>query len=422
MMRKHLSIALLMLMVVSALAPGLHLPSAHAQDDTDIDTLFRVTLDAGQLPAAPVYMRLLRINMQPGAKSPLHTHPGPEFWRVETGTITVQVGGPATVERSGSEGGPETPATNEDFDVTRGDRVTFPGGTPLTFTNNTAEEVRILAAVILPAADTAPPGVTYVEGQPAVEAFAGIRSDILGDGKLGRLPDAPHRITIDRLTLPVGGDLPAEENPILISVVQPGFNFELNSGRAQITRTAEPGPQPDASAGSRFELDRGDAVFFPFGMKEVRRSTRHEAVTLFRFIVANSDGSVVEANAADIGDIRATGPLVPKDETPEADSEDDATAVPDEEDATAEPDDDEIVSDLFADGQTVYVNSEDVRLRSAASTSSDIVVGLTFGQALTITGPAELGDDIIWWPVTSPDDGSLVGWVAQDFLSADPQI
>ena len=29
-------------------------------------------------------------------------------------------------------------------------------------------------------------------------------------------------------------------------------------------------------------------------------------------------------------------------------------------------------------------------------------------------------DDIIWWPVVSPDDSSYAGWVAEQFLSADP--
>jgi hypothetical protein len=71
-------------------------------------------------------------------------------------------------------------------------------------------------------------------------------------------------------------------------------------------------------------------------------------------------------------------------------------------------------------GQTVYVTDTDVRLRDAPTTNSNILTGLTLGQELVITGESVQADDITWWPVSSPDGASYVGWVAEQFLSSNP--
>src|SRR5680860_832998 len=69
--------------------------SASAQDPATISELFSYEL--AEFPTAPVSVRLLRITLQPGASSPMHTHPGPEFDLVESGTLTANIDGTAIV-------------------------------------------------------------------------------------------------------------------------------------------------------------------------------------------------------------------------------------------------------------------------------------------------------------------------------------
>jgi hypothetical protein len=48
------------------------------------------------------------------------------------------------------------------------------------------------------------------------------------------------------------------------------------------------------------------------------------------------------------------------------------------------------------------------------------VTGLSRGQALTVTGPAEQGNDITWWPVQDATDPTIAGYVAEQFLTTQP--
>ena len=98
-------------------------------------------------------MRLVRITLEPGATSPEHTHPGPEFGRIESGVVTVTVKGPAKFkQRSAKEAiRSTTPSRTRRRQLDRGDQIYYPAGTPMTFTNKGKEKASILALVILPA-------------------------------------------------------------------------------------------------------------------------------------------------------------------------------------------------------------------------------------------------------------------------------
>src|SRR5262245_34716263 len=92
---------------------GRHEPTFAAQDEQTATPLIDATLDAGQYPVAPAFVRLLRMTLEPGASSPLHTHPGPEIAVVERGTVTVQVGGPAELALAGETQSQGTPTAGE---------------------------------------------------------------------------------------------------------------------------------------------------------------------------------------------------------------------------------------------------------------------------------------------------------------------
>lgn len=374
-----------------------------AQDDElDTDLLFRITLEPGVLPAAPAFVRLVRISLEPGASSPAHTHPGPEFGRVEAGVLTVQVDGPALVKRldSNSEDAFESASEDAPFDLERGEQIAYLPGTTMSFRNDGDETVRILAAVILPAEEEAGPRIEYVDGEPDEATLEGLTSQVLGDGVARTLPENGASIVIERVRLAEEQDLPGERYPTLLSLEDGDFAFDLEKGTAQVSRTAKPGPQADLAEGDDTSLAKRDAVFFPNGFGTVNREGQEDGLIYVRMILAPSseDERLSEEGK---GTISFNEVETRAEETPAVDDE----APADDEDK--------------ADSATVYVNSNDVNLRAEPSTSAVIVATYQTGQAVTLTGDAVEAEGIRWFPVTNPDDGSS-GFIAAEFLSRQP--
>lgn len=67
------------------------------------------------------------------------------------------------------------------------------------------------------------------------------------------------------------------------------------------------------------------------------------------------------------------------------------------------------------EGTTVRIIEDEVNMRSAASTSGEVVEVLPSGTELTVTGPPEEADGIVWYPVRELESG-LAGYVAQQFI------
>jgi hypothetical protein len=169
----------------------------------------------------------------------------------------------------------------------------------------------------------------------------------------------------------------------------------------------EPGPQTGTERNTDVELRRGDAVFFPQGVRTTSRWEDAAELTLLRLLIepASSDERLPED---DRGQIR----FIPS----EPDDTDDA--APDEEgDADADSGDSDAA---FSEGDSVYVNSLDVNLRDAPGLASNQVTLLEFNQQLVITGSPTDADGIRWWPVALAGDESVAGFVAEEFIQSDP--
>lgn len=427
MKRLILSMSVVLALVAVLASSAFRAAPASAQEGPDIDQLIQVSLEDADLPAMSAIVRLLYINMEPSSSNPVHRHPGgPEIWRVEAGTVTVRLQGPGIMVRDGeSQGTPD----DSDFQLTRGDQLTILPGTAMQFSNEGEEPVRILAVVALPYGPRAPQTIDFMGSPtPIGEDYSGVRFTLLGDGDLANVPSGTKTITVERIRLQPGEPIPAESNPNLLTVARGSLEFTVAGGDVQEPfRTTSQGitiPAPLIEPGTAVKLARYDAVFFPHGIQEAQRGDDQADITLYRVIVAGEAPEATPATEANVAVLSVTGPIAevaPTPETtPEATTEapTDATAESTEE-ATTEPTATS-KSGKFADGQTVYVNDSDVRLRDAPTTDSKILTGLTIGQELEITGESVEADDITWWPVSSPDGESFVGWVAEQFLSATP--
>lgn len=396
--------------------------SRAAQESNGPSLRIDVTLDAGDYPVAPAFVRLLRITLQPGASSPLHTHPGPEIALIERGTVTVQVGGPAELTTAGETPAPGTPSAgalapvDSEFEMTAGDQLVYLPQTSMTFRNGGSDVASILTVVLLPAGHQHPPGVTYVNGQPDTAAFDGVTPQILGDGVASTMPASGIHIVVDELDLDTGAPIPATTSQQMLSLQQGTLDFTVVGGKVQVSRGATPGPQPDTAPGTETSLAASDAMFFPLGVKEAARAKDDGPLSFLRLTISPAKPeSEPTPSGEGMGEINITGseqPTATPAVTPGAGTPiSAATSAP-----TAQASPTATKTPGPKEGDTVTVNSDGVNLRSCASTGCDVVTQLFFGQTLTILGPSEDDGEYVWWPVSVDDDPSITGYIAQDFL------
>ncbi len=358
-------------------------PAAEAVQ-ANVTSLFSYNLDA--FPTSPVSVRLLRITLEPGASSPMHTHPGPEFDLVESGTLTVSSTGEADVVRGGGE-----PATGElaDEALGAGDLVIFPAGVGMNLVNTSQEPVVILSAVFHPVSEEIP-STQYTDGDPTADAFEGVSFVVLGDGIVQSFPEGAATISLENIEAPAGAEVPASLGSSLYSLVEGEFAFSVQGGEVQVSRTDSPGLRPNAAPQQEFTLATGDAAFFPNGLVAAPRTDQDTDLSLLRLTA--EPATALTAAPAEVAVI--TG----------------------EETATAEQPEATTFTEIGI-GAPVVTNTDSVNLRAEPSISADAVDQFAAGVELTVIGGPEDADDFTWWQVEVPgSEGPVQGWLAADFI------
>ena len=354
-----------------------------------------------ELPPPPAFVRLVRIRLDPGASVPLHTHPGPEFGRIESGVLTVRVEAEAVIAQASAGGTPQpprVPPVGQEFQLGPGDQIVYPAEVPLAFSNQGQQPTTLLALVILPAGSNHPPGAQWVGGTPGPEAMTGVTSQILGDAVATGWPSGQLLLVLDRLVLAPGDTIPSRNGPVMLSVELGHFQFALLEGEFQVSSGGS-GPQAIATPGVAYGLDPGEAVFFPNGMSEVPRPDQESVLVLLRFSVVGVDGEGAETTPA-AGNPPAEPTAVAVAPSPESGA------------PTPPP-----ASEGFAPNAAVVVTESGVRLRDTPSTAGEVVADLQPGRQLIVTGAAVEAEGIVWYPVQAADDPAVVGYISAEFLA-----
>ena len=359
-----------------------------------------------ELPGVPAFLRLLRITLEPGAVSVNHTHPGPEFGRLEVGELTVHVEGGATLRRAGDDGqaGPPEPAPEgEDFQMQPGDQITYPTGTAMEFRNQGDDPAVILAAVLLPAGNQRPPSIDYPDGTPAADAFEGVSFFILGDAVATDLPPDTAVVAIERLTIGDGAPLPGYAGAALISLESGTLDVTVEAGEVQVYRGETAALRPEVAEGENLSLVPGDALYFPRGLAAADRVEGSGQLVVVRLGTGPEGTDPAATPAGEAAAVLAVNTPVGGFPTP--------TPTP----VVATPEADDVISE----GDTVVVTTDSVNLRAGPSTASDIQAVLTIGEQLLVTGPSEEADGFVWYPVEvvgSADLLGITGFIAADFI------
>jgi quercetin dioxygenase-like cupin family protein len=238
-----------------------------AAQQAQVTTLMGETFE--EFPPAPMTVRMLRITLEPGASTPMHTHPGPEFDLIERGELTIRTEGDAPVTRAD---GTEEVSSGEDIVLGEGDWILFPAEVGMYYINEGDEPVELLSAVMLPVGTAYPQSITYTDGQPTSQDFVGVSFIVLGDGLIQDMPGAPVDVTVNSVVVPAGVDLPAFEGVTMHSAIDGNFSFIVEDGMVQVSRSELASLQPNAVTGEEFILEDGDAAFFPAGVEAASRA------------------------------------------------------------------------------------------------------------------------------------------------------
>jgi len=355
-------------------------PDASPVAETSAATVSEIyQVDVDEFPAVPVSVRLLRMTLAPGASSPMHTHPGHEIDLVESGTLTVNSGGDAVVIRDGEA----TTATLVEEPIGAGELVHFPPDVGMNLVNASDEDVVLLSAVFHPVNEDLTSTV-YTDGTPEANAFDGVSYVVLGDGIIQDFAEGPATIHLESIEAESGASLPGDSGAALYSLVEGDFAFAVSDGDVQVSRTASPSLRPNAAVGQEFTLDPGDAAFFPSGVVDNDRANQGGSVSILRLSAESAAGAA--------GDPAAITML---------------------ESAVEEP----VAAGEFAIDAIATVNTDSVNMRAEPTTSAEVVDQLSVDTEVRIIGGPEDADDFTWWQVALVDDETVVGWIAQDFLS-----
>jgi quercetin dioxygenase-like cupin family protein len=323
------------------------------------------------------------MTLEPGASSPMHIHPGPEFDYILSGALTVNSQGEATVvDTNGNE---VTRELSADI-LTAGDLVVFPAGTGMNLINGGSETLVIYSAVFHPITEEGQ-STTYPGGNPSADAFAGLSYEVLGDGQIQAFPTGATTFTLDEILIPATGDLPGISGAALYSMVAGEFGFAVNSGSVQVSRTASPGLRPNAAPDQEFTLAPADAAFFPAGVDNATRADQPGELSILRLAAVPAEALSLEP---------AQISFLPPSAQPENDEG-------------------EILTEIGI-GATVLTTTGSLNLRAEPSTSANSTTQLDAGVELLVIGGPEDADDYTWWQVQGVVDTSLEGWLASEFL------
>lgn len=360
-------------------------PEASPVADTaeaTVTTLFSYELDS--FPAAPVSVRLLRMILEPGASSPMHIHPGPEFDYVVSGSLTVNSQGEATVV--GANGNEVTRTLGADV-LTAGDLVVFPAGVGMNLVNNGGETLVLLSSVFHPITEEGV-STTYPDGNPPADAFDGLSYEVLGDGQVQTFPTGTTEYVLDEIEAPATVALPGLDGASLYSLVSGDFGFTVDSGSVQVSRTASPGLRPNAAPEQEFMLATADAAFFPAGLDLTSRSDQTSELAILRLSAISSEPLSLEP---------AVITFLPPPAVPDLPVDGEFTEI--------------------AIGAVVRTTSGSLNLRAEPSTSADSIAQLSEGVELTVIGGPEEADDYTWWQVEGVfEESDVEGWLADEFL------
>jgi len=218
-----------------------------------------------QLPAAPAAALLGRFSLAAGGEVATQMLDGPLVLFSESGSVTVQVEGPAALSPASSIGTPAatSPVTaGEPLTLAQGDVLTVPDGTGHALRIDGSEAVSVIGVAVLPGEIRSP--------------LPGMELTLLSAGVANGLPAGPDDVAMSRVTYGAGATRPkhGHPGPELLHVESGQLSLVVDTGEAtyrpassgDVIPTALTGPAMVAPIGEGVPLAAGSSLFVQPGL------------------------------------------------------------------------------------------------------------------------------------------------------------
>lgn len=167
------------------------------------------------VPYNPAYFGFARFQFAAGTNQPLTNAPALQVYLIQSGSLTVQAGGPISLTRAADFGQRDkAQAISDGSAVTLqpGDQLVVPPQTDVTLSTSDAP-VDMLAAVIFQIRPGLQTQDSWTEGAPSSDPFVGIPRDVIGGGVGQTFPTGPANIKIDLASTAPGAWFPRHLHP-----------------------------------------------------------------------------------------------------------------------------------------------------------------------------------------------------------------
>ncbi len=164
-----------------------------------LETIISAEVDS--LPHPPAFAGTGRFTIAPGQGVQGASAPAVDLIRVESGALSVQAHGEATLIRgvNGGVGAASEAAPIETrFGLNPGDQLVVPVNVPISLRNEGAQPASMLVVTVFVIRTSTDGQAGWTVGQPSADRFAGIERQVLSGGVVVDLPRGRAKIQMDR--------------------------------------------------------------------------------------------------------------------------------------------------------------------------------------------------------------------------------
>ncbi|HYI16852.1 MAG TPA: MMPL family transporter [Thermomicrobiales bacterium] len=168
----------------------------------------------GDISQGPSFMGLASLTLEPGFELPTNATDAIHVIHVETGSLTFQTDGPATISERPSDPYPpssQAPVSTP-FTLQAGQNLIVTEGTPTSIRNDSGQPVELIVGVIYKVAPDTQSAATDWTTEANSDLFATVPKDVLAAGIVTDFPEGSVDFLIDRLEFAPGFGVPVHEH------------------------------------------------------------------------------------------------------------------------------------------------------------------------------------------------------------------
>lgn len=256
-------------------------------EGVEVDTI--IYAQVPEIPPAPAFVGVGRFVLEPGLELPNRSGPAFQVMRLLSGSLIVEAQGETFLTAQDPNERIPTPV-GEPFLVQAGEQLVIPSNTEVTIQSDPNEPTMFMAVTIFVIRSSADPQMTWTEGDPSPDVFAGVPREVLAGGVAIELPQGPAVIQIDRAHAQPGAFFPKHTHPgpELIAVEEGEFTI-FAAPPNEMTMTGADGQVEEGPFDTPITLSPGSKALVQMGRIHRGRNLGDVPTTFYSTRVYEAD-------------------------------------------------------------------------------------------------------------------------------------